>query len=255
MTCNEVQARLDAYIDGLLDNNEMAKIEKHIQQCESCACELAELRIIVQLLNKLEENDVEKVPKQLHHKLCDIPNKYKNKTNYYKLWGVLAAAIICVLVLTSINPTNLMSKNKMIQDDVDSNMLETVPEEEMVELYGDIERKEEESQENIAEESMMKDSGDIQGETIKEREAKSFVTDGFYLEVSEDIEAVTNLIVRQLQNLEFEVVESEPGRITLVGINQEDIINITEQLKKNGRLVQQLETVKNSTVIIYLVNE
>jgi hypothetical protein len=54
MDCAAILKRLSEYIDGTLDAQTRAWVEKHIAACESCKQELASLRAVVQELGDLE---------------------------------------------------------------------------------------------------------------------------------------------------------------------------------------------------------
>jgi anti-sigma factor RsiW len=47
MTCGEVDARLDAYVDGTLGARERAAVDAHLASCAACRAALAELRGLV----------------------------------------------------------------------------------------------------------------------------------------------------------------------------------------------------------------
>lgn len=55
MQCNDIQEMLSAYIDGVLDENEVSAVEDHIRICSFCSQELTALRETVKLLNSLGE--------------------------------------------------------------------------------------------------------------------------------------------------------------------------------------------------------
>jgi anti-sigma-K factor RskA len=47
MTCGEVEARLDEYVDGALGARDRAALEAHLAECVACRAALAELRGLV----------------------------------------------------------------------------------------------------------------------------------------------------------------------------------------------------------------
>ncbi|MBV6458211.1 MAG: hypothetical protein HONBIEJF_01336 [Fimbriimonadaceae bacterium] len=60
MNCNNVNAKLSAYLDGEVCGTEMMMIRSHLQYCDSCRQELEEMRNIKLLLGALpgaEPND------------------------------------------------------------------------------------------------------------------------------------------------------------------------------------------------------
>ncbi|RZB32305.1 MAG: hypothetical protein SRB2_04310 [Desulfobacteraceae bacterium Eth-SRB2] len=54
MDCAAILKRLSEYIDGTLDAQTRARVEKHIAVCENCKQELASLRAVVEQLDALE---------------------------------------------------------------------------------------------------------------------------------------------------------------------------------------------------------
>lgn len=55
MTCKEIEPRLAGLIDGALAEGEREKVEAHLQSCEDCRRELAELKASDALVKRLEE--------------------------------------------------------------------------------------------------------------------------------------------------------------------------------------------------------
>lgn len=55
MHCDDIHEMLSAYIDEVLDEQDVLEVEKHVRTCDSCRQELAALRETVKILNSLGE--------------------------------------------------------------------------------------------------------------------------------------------------------------------------------------------------------
>lgn len=62
MDCKDVKERLDAWVDGVLDDAQQARMEQHLAVCETCAAEAAGL---ASLIRSLEAMPPVRLPKQL----------------------------------------------------------------------------------------------------------------------------------------------------------------------------------------------
>jgi hypothetical protein len=67
-TCEQIEARLSDYIEGLLEGPERAEFEAHAASCAECAPLLASVRELVGGLHAMEEVEV---PPQLVHMILD----------------------------------------------------------------------------------------------------------------------------------------------------------------------------------------
>src|SRR5512139_187093 len=55
MDCDSINERLQVYLEGILEREEQAAVEEHLMRCESCAKDLKELRLTIQLVRDLDE--------------------------------------------------------------------------------------------------------------------------------------------------------------------------------------------------------
>lgn len=53
MNCNQIQQNLDEYVDGTLDNNQLADIDLHIRSCHDCCEALEQLRVLRDALRQM----------------------------------------------------------------------------------------------------------------------------------------------------------------------------------------------------------
>ncbi|MFC1950934.1 anti-sigma factor family protein [Chloroflexota bacterium] len=53
--CDRVREKLSEYIDGQLAGKDLERVEAHLNECEACTAELAELRTTVAILNGVED--------------------------------------------------------------------------------------------------------------------------------------------------------------------------------------------------------
>lgn len=92
MQCNDLQEMLSAYIDGVLDENEISAVENHIRVCSFCSQELTALWETVKLLNSLGEvNPPGEFRSQLMQRLETMPEedaKGRGRVDGPKLTGM-----------------------------------------------------------------------------------------------------------------------------------------------------------------------
>lgn len=58
MTCNQVEARLSAYLDQELSRSEMASVRVHLHECETCAQALADMNYFKEFVNQRPEPEL-----------------------------------------------------------------------------------------------------------------------------------------------------------------------------------------------------
>jgi hypothetical protein len=64
MECDSINEKLQVYLEGILEREELAAVEEHLMRCESCAKNLEELRLTIRLVKGLDE--VEPPPWMTH---------------------------------------------------------------------------------------------------------------------------------------------------------------------------------------------
>ena len=55
MSCNRMENRILAYVDGRLKESEMAEVEKHLKTCGACQLRVNEFRAVSGLLDELPQ--------------------------------------------------------------------------------------------------------------------------------------------------------------------------------------------------------
>jgi anti-sigma factor RsiW len=58
ITCQEVVELVTDYLDGALSPDEMSLFEQHLNFCEGCVWYVEQLRMTVETLGRVEEEDV-----------------------------------------------------------------------------------------------------------------------------------------------------------------------------------------------------
>ena len=87
ISCSEVEALLDDYIDGEIDELTRARFEQHVQRCESCSSLVLDCRHIIAVAKSLAD---EPVPADVSHRLrkrleeemgCKLPGPHLHLVN------------------------------------------------------------------------------------------------------------------------------------------------------------------------------
>jgi hypothetical protein len=97
VTCLDPAATgLGAYVLGALDPEERGLLERHLADCPICAAELAELRTLPALLDRVRPEDLERVPVAPSPDLFDRMSAAARKTGRHRrrAWGLVAAAVL-----------------------------------------------------------------------------------------------------------------------------------------------------------------
>lgn len=97
------QGRLSAYLDGELPPEDALALESHLESCEVCAEELADMRLLSSVLAELQEVDVPRsfaLTQDQVARPTAAPQSIRSINNGLRLTGgALAAALAVVLVL------------------------------------------------------------------------------------------------------------------------------------------------------------
>lgn len=111
-TCEQIEARLSDYLDGLLAGPERAEFEAHAASCAECAPLLASVRELVGGLHAMEELEV---PPQLVHTILDktlgpreTVSAWQALRNFLRglrspkfVYGVASVFATCVVLVTA----------------------------------------------------------------------------------------------------------------------------------------------------------
>ena len=110
MQCKDAQEMLSAYIDGVLEENEMTAVEDHVRTCKICFNELTALQETVKLLNSLGEvappggfrgqllMRLKNMPENISREKVkgDGPKKFKTRHWFSGINKYLAAAVLMI---------------------------------------------------------------------------------------------------------------------------------------------------------------
>ena len=59
ITCREIVALVTDYLDGALPEHERARFETHLEECDGCRRHLEQVRVTIDTLGRLREDDLE----------------------------------------------------------------------------------------------------------------------------------------------------------------------------------------------------
>jgi anti-sigma factor (TIGR02949 family) len=90
MTCHDVSAVIDAYLDGELRGDEAANVARHLETCASCRRQLDERRALSTLLRRVPYYDA---PAQLPSTISHIQHSLSAR-RYGQKWMAAAAAVV-----------------------------------------------------------------------------------------------------------------------------------------------------------------
>jgi hypothetical protein len=97
VTCLDPAATgLGAYVLGALEPEERDRLERHVAGCPVCAAELAELRTLPPLLDRVRPEDLRPVPVTPSPDLYDRLSAAARRTGRHRrrAWGLVAAAVL-----------------------------------------------------------------------------------------------------------------------------------------------------------------
>lgn len=99
MNCEEVEYRLYDYNEGTLDVNSIKVIEKHIQECTSCASKLKKEIYLNETFSKLKEyKPSERLRSNFYSSLYNKETKQKNRYKLIKsIFGIAASILILIM--------------------------------------------------------------------------------------------------------------------------------------------------------------
>ena len=133
MNCDEMRARLDAYIDGELTMDEMRAVEAHAAGCEACGRELTAAKFVRDALGELGDEVAVPLPAHVGWQRA-VRAEAKRGSNRRRMRAVYAAAAALVLVIGAFTILRSMPAR---QDD-SAMMLAAMPTEAVVARDGDM---------------------------------------------------------------------------------------------------------------------
>ena len=98
MNCEEMRAKLDAYIDGELTREEMRAVESHAAACEDCECELRAAKFVRDALGELDEEVAVPLPAHVGwQKAVRAEAKRRASRRWMRAAYAVAAALVLVI--------------------------------------------------------------------------------------------------------------------------------------------------------------
>jgi hypothetical protein len=86
MNCENAIELMNAAIDGTINANEQAKLERHLETCESCTIEFEDLKYLVQVMG---DTDLKALPlgfeEELHEKLVTAASEIQQETGGFSI--------------------------------------------------------------------------------------------------------------------------------------------------------------------------
>lgn len=108
MNCQEIQELLSAYIDSVLDEQTVKKVEEHLASCTNCQLELADLQFTVDLIRELPKQEAPShLRESLMTRLAEEKKPIKKKRKFI-LPTIAVAALLLVAVLVNNPKINMM---------------------------------------------------------------------------------------------------------------------------------------------------
>ncbi len=121
MKCSEFKERLDAYIDGELDENACKEMQNHADSCENCNQQLFSAEALKNTLSHLDDNfSVPLETQAAWRRAVRSEIRKKKALRLYKIAGTVAAAVvlaICLPLMLNSNPQ--IADDKTIHVEVD----------------------------------------------------------------------------------------------------------------------------------------
>lgn len=123
MKCDDARLQMNSAIDGEISQDNLSKLNDHLDHCEQCTVEYEELKYLKELMGEIEMKELPKeFESELHLKLIEerrliqnnkekvkkpspmgkVINMFKGHGNY-----VVAAAAVALIVLLSNNPLKI----------------------------------------------------------------------------------------------------------------------------------------------------
>jgi len=123
MKCDDARLQMNSAIDGEISQDNLSKLNDHLDHCEQCTVEYEELKYLKELMGEIEMKELPKeFESELHLKLIEErrlnqnnkekvkkPSPMRKVINMFKGHGnyVVAAAAIALIVLLSNNPLKI----------------------------------------------------------------------------------------------------------------------------------------------------
>lgn len=102
--CNAAKESMSLYIDRMLDDRSEAELLLHIETCETCRCELEELKVITGICADMKEVELpDDFNSKLHEKLATIADKENTSVRnialrYRKIISICSSAAAVIII-------------------------------------------------------------------------------------------------------------------------------------------------------------
>lgn len=97
MNCNTAQNLLSAFLDAELSGTEMARVRRHLAECECCQREETELRVLKSLLTDVP---IMEPPAGFEEKLCSTVFASRSESTVRESWPLLSGIALVAAALT-----------------------------------------------------------------------------------------------------------------------------------------------------------
>lgn len=152
MTCLEIQELLSAFVDNELDDDNMKKVQKHLEKCPRCKKDVEELKDIISGLSSFEDVPIPEVFDDRLHKALTIegqdirnskaiPIAKKKKINWIRISSVAAVFIVGLFSVILYN-NNLEEFDKLNSDNLNCVLYDTTEQIQESEINDSTEKNE-----------------------------------------------------------------------------------------------------------------
>lgn len=69
LRCDEFVERITDYLDGAIDSDERARIDRHLSKCSGCTRALEQWRLVISLSGRLTEDDIDQLDERTRSEL------------------------------------------------------------------------------------------------------------------------------------------------------------------------------------------
>lgn len=102
MSCNNIQSKLSAYVDGEMSGYDMQDLRAHVNNCKDCQAELYGIKAVQSILREMPATP--EPPSMIELKLEKRVRAYRS--NYLRLAFFLAVPAVCLVAISYLRPNN-----------------------------------------------------------------------------------------------------------------------------------------------------
>jgi hypothetical protein len=100
MSCNSIQSKLSAYIDGEMSGYDMQDLRAHVNNCKDCQAELYGLKAVQSILREMPATP--EPPSMVEIKLEKRVKAYRS--NFFRLAFLLTVPAACMIAISYMRP-------------------------------------------------------------------------------------------------------------------------------------------------------